>query len=1024
MKLGILHLSDIHFRTPNDPALKFGSTIAKSCYKVGHETEKFIIIVTGDIAFSGKKEEYDYAKKLLLEIRNALETELRQEIDIFAAPGNHDCSLLPEDETRSLVIEKVIDQQTQNLKQFWLDTCTKAQSEYFLFEKEIRKTQPIFEDNLWKEFEIKIQEETLRISSINAAWMSRINETAGQLVFPIDRYLEHLESPCNLRLALLHHPLNWYCQATYHPMRKALKTNCSAILSGHEHSIGSEVISDSSGQSTLKIEAPALQPHENDLAPQFSCLLFDTENNSVIERRFIASNSSPKENGNAINHSLNLSERCINSKKIHPDFRSSLMDPGGKFTHPQRGELNAEDIFVYPQLEESSPDVEKKSFSASELYEDWKSCPKTLILGDDESGKSFLLKRYFLNIHEKGGMPLYIKCSDLGSVTEREIEKIISNNAEQQYLNPSEFIYAERDKKIFLIDDLDQLKGGIKTQEKIINILQKQSTSIIATASSRYKISELLEGEVASTLLELETYKIKPFGHLLRNTLIKKWCQLSDIQTRVEFDSKVHSIETLINGILGRNIVPAKPIYLLIFLQGNEQRDQGELQNSSFSYYYQYIIIKSLKDSGYRTDQLDEIFSYLSQLAWHFKTKNRKELDTSELREFNKKFSEEFTSVDFDQRLQLLYKAKILAKAGNYYRFTYAYIYYLFVGKYLSDNLHEASINNLVENYCKELYLRENANTVMFLTHYTNDPRVINNIATTLDSCFEKCKPIQLNGDMSAVNSLVDSASRLLIKDLDVNRNQIQQKQLKDNLEERSEEDESAPRKNENNNNGDQVNLVEIVSEMNLTIKTSEILSNIVKNYYGSINKNRKKEYLSSIFDGSLRTLSALFSGILEQPEGLVAEIEKNLKERFPNLKSEDINSQARKFTFQFIGMVATSLIARAGQLLSSDKIKEDIRTLVTDKNNNSYRLIELASCLTQPGNIPFDTLEGLARDLGSNTFAFTILQSLVYYHLHMFHTTDRDKQRLSKIALISIQASRTIDHSTKKTKMASRSSS
>ncbi|WP_165671567.1 hypothetical protein [Metapseudomonas otitidis] len=277
---------------------------------------------------------------------------------------------------------------------------------------------------------------------------------------------------------------------------------------------------------------------------------------------------------------------------------------------------------------------------------------------------------------------------------------------------------------------------------------------------------------------------------------------------------------------------------------------------------------------------------------------------------------------------------------------------------------------------------------------------------------------------MSAVNSLVDSASRLLIKDLDVNRNQIQQKQLKDNLEERSEEDESAPRKNENNNNGDQVNLVEIVSEMNLTIKTSEILSNIVKNYYGSINKNRKKEYLSSIFDGSLRTLSALFSGILEQPEGLVAEIEKNLKERFPNLKSEDINSQARKFTFQFIGMVATSLIARAGQLLSSDKIKEDIRTLVTDKNNNSYRLIELASCLTQPGNIPFDTLEGLARDLGSNTFAFTILQSLVYYHLHMFHTTDRDKQRLSKIALISIQASRTIDHSTKKTKMASRSSS
>lgn len=1022
MKLGILHLSDIHFRTSSDAALKFGTAIAKACYQTGHETQKFIIIVTGDIAFSGSKEEYGYAKQLLTEIRDALELELRQEIEIFAAPGNHDCILLPEDETRSLIIEKVIEQQTQNLKQFFLDTCTKAQSEYFDFEKSIRKLQPVFEDKLWKEFEIKIQDETLRISSLNAAWMSRIDEVAGQLVFPIDNYLEHLEAPCTLRLALIHHPLNWYCQATYHPMRKALKTNCSAILSGHEHSFGSEVIHDSSGQSTLALEAPALQPHEKGLSPQFSCLLFDTDSNSVLERRFTATNSAPKEAGSAITHSLNLSERCINSNKIHPEFRSTLMDPGGNFTHPQRGALNAEDIFVYPQLEESSPDVEKKSFSANEIYDNWKSCSNTLILGDDESGKTFLLKRYFISIHEQGGMPLFLKCSEIGSVTERELEKTLNNIATQQYLNPSDFIYSEREKKIFLLDDLDQLKGGIKIQEKLIKILGDQSAAIIVTANSRYKINELIEGEGSSTLLDLRTYKIKPFGHLLRNTLIKKWCQLSDIQTRIEFDSRVHSIETLVNGILGRNIVPAKPIYLLIFLQGNEQRDQGELQNSSFSYYYQYIIIKSLKESGYRTDQLDEIFSYLSQLAWHFKKANRKELDISELREFNKIFSEEYTSVDFDQRLHLLYKAKILAKTGNYYRFTYAYIYYLFVGKYLSDNLHEQNISNLVENYCKELYLRENANTVMFLTHHTNDPRVINNIAATLKSCFKESKPIQLNGDMNAINSLVDSASQLLIKDLDVNKNQIKQKQFKDNLEEQPEEEDQIPDKKESST--EQASLAEIISDMNLTIKTSEILSNIVKNYYGSINKTRKKEYLSDIFDGSLRTLSALISGIIEQPETLVAEVEKNLRERFPNIKAEDLNSQARKLTFQFIGMVATSLIARAGQLLSSDKIREDIRTLVTEKDNNSYRLIELASCLTQPGNIPFDALEGLARDLGSNTFAFTILQSLVYYHLHMFHTTDRDKQRLSRIALISIQASRTIDHSTKKTKMAGRNSS
>jgi hypothetical protein len=1017
VKLGVLHLSDIHFRYETDPARKYGSCIAKACYESAHQSDEFIIVVTGDIAFGGQDIEYKYATELLSTISDLLHTEIGKPVNIFLAPGNHDCILKPEDKIRETIIEKIVETQGQNLNEDFVNLCTKAQREYFAFEAKMRVLPPVYEDSLWKEFELPVGGGVLRVSSINAAWMSRLHETAGQLVFPIQNYAEHLEAPCTLRLALIHHPLNWYCQQTYHPMRHALKTHCNAILSGHEHSISSEIITGKSGE-TLMLEAPALQPHEGHLQPQFTCLLFETESKKVYEARFKASDSIPEQIGEEIEHSFDTSAKCKKLNKIHPDFVKILMDPGGNFTHPIRGALNAEEIFVYPQIEENDSEIEKKTIYGDEIFADWEKGKRILILADDEGGKSFLLRRYFSDIHNSGGLPLYIKSEEIRSVTDREIDKLIEQIATHQYVNADEFKYAERSKKTVLIDDIDRIKGDLKIQERLVEILQARFNSVIVTAHSRFRLSELVGGNTSKSLTQYTSYKIRPFGHLLRNTLIRKWCMLGDVKSLVDFDRKVHGAETLVNGILGKSIVPAKPVYLLIFLQGKEQNEQGELQNSSFSYYYQYLITKSLKEAGYRTDDLDEIFSYLSQMAWHFKEKERKELSEVELREFNTKFSNDFTSVDFDRRIELLYQSKIIAKSGDYYRFTYAYIYYFFVGKYLSDNLHEQKTMQVVEKYCEQLSIRENANIIMFLTHHSSDPRVISKISSTLDSCFSENEPLHLNGDMKAINSLVESAAKLVIQELNVDANQKENRKNQDRLdsEQGAEEHEEIANPSESHDENAK-ELIGISSQVNLTIKTSEILANIVKNYYGSIKKNRKQEYIASIFDSSLRTLSKLFSEILEQPERFVVEIEKALADRFPKMQEAERTAQAKKFSFQMIGLITTSFIARTGSLVSSEKIREDVAKTVSDKAANAYRLIEIASCLTQPGHIPFDNLEKLARDLKTNIFAFTVLQSLIYYHLHMFHTSDKDKQRLSSIAQISIQQSRLIDQKSRKTK-------
>ncbi|RMR05308.1 metallophosphoesterase [Pseudomonas syringae group genomosp. 3] len=969
MKLGVLHLSDIHIRNQDDPATKFGESIAKACYTTAHQSEEFIIVVTGDIAYGGQKVEYQYAKKLLLVISARIQAEIGKAVNIFLAPGNHDCMLKPEDEIRTITIDKVINNPELELSQQIISKCTEPQIHYFEFEHSIRLLQPVYEDQLWKEYELAVGGGIVRISSINAAWMSKIPEVAGTLVYPIESYYSHLEAPCTLRLAMIHHPLNWYCQATYHPMRRALKAHCNVILSGHEHSIGSEVISDLNG-STLMLEAPALQPHEENLTAQFSCLLFETDQKIVYETRFEATESSPVQIGEELTHSFDSSAKCAKLNRIHPDFIKILMDPGGNFTHPTRGELSAEEIFVYPQLEENNADVEKKTFYADEIFAGWEEGRKILILADDEGGKTFLLRKYFRDIHEQGGLPLYIKGEEIGSVTERDIDKLVEQVSAQQYSSANDLKYSEKSKKVVLIDDMDRIKGGLKVQERLVEILQSRFVSVVLTASSRFILSELVGGDVSKHLIKYESYKIKPFGHLLRNTLIRKWCMLGDVKTMVDFDRKVYGAETLVNGILGKSIVPAKPVYLLIFLQSKEQNEQGELQNSSFSYYYQYLLTKSLKDAGYRNDEFDEMYSYLSQMAWYFKEADSKELRTAELREFNSKFSNEYTSVDFDQRVGLLLQAKVITRSGDYFRFTYAYIYYFLVGKYLSDHLHDEEVMRAVERYCEQLNVRENANIIMFLTHHSSDPRVINKISSTLDLCFSENEPLHLNGDMAAINSLVESAAKLVIKDLDVAENQKNTKKRQDIYESQTEVDGQSADQSRPDTSDSTNSILSISADINLTTKTSEILANIIKNYYGSLKKDRKQQYVSSIFDSSLRTLSRLFSEILEQPDRFVAEIEKELADRYPKMLDEERTAQAKKFAFQLTGLITTSFIAKTGNLVSSDKIREDVSKTVADNAGNAYRLIEIASCLTQPGNIPFDALDKLSKDLKSNTFA------------------------------------------------------
>lgn len=88
----ILHFSDIHIRYDDDESFDFGVVFDPLINRIKEDRENKkinveLVFLTGDIAFQGKKEEYDIAAEHL----NRLMTELDlPEERLFIVPGNHD----------------------------------------------------------------------------------------------------------------------------------------------------------------------------------------------------------------------------------------------------------------------------------------------------------------------------------------------------------------------------------------------------------------------------------------------------------------------------------------------------------------------------------------------------------------------------------------------------------------------------------------------------------------------------------------------------------------------------------------------------------------------------------------------------------------------------------------------------------------------------------------------------------------------------------------------------------------------
>ncbi|WP_081435603.1 metallophosphoesterase [Paraburkholderia xenovorans] len=1003
MTLNVLHLSDIHFHNDSNPVFARAGDIASAAFPLARAAMNNVIIISGDIAYSGSASEYAVAEKFIGELRLLLERETGSPVHVLVSPGNHDCVLKPVSRLRERTIQTIIENPGDALDEEMLSVCTGAQRAFFEFRDRIGTLQPVFEHPLWNEYEVVVGSSVVRTSMLNVAWMSRLPEQQGGLVFPIDAFEGVLNEAADLRLAVMHHPFNWYQQRAYQHLRRTLRSRSSVVLTGHEHIPNTGAYIDDMTGASLFFEAPALQPHAGDGKPGFYCHSFDFQGKTVKSTLFGLDGTGAHEDGVPSTHSFQLLvEKGTRSLELTDSFVDSLRDAGANLTHADKEDVTIDDIFVYPDLHEQVNDpTVLRPISSESLVVKIEEGEKLLVTGEEKSGKSALLMQYFKVLRAEGCVPVYFDAAGVSFKTKADAEKRIGQAIASQYIHPDAVLCSPKEKLVLLLDNVDRIKASQSFLSHLLEYANNQFAGLVCTSDKQFEYSGLLSREAAEALSKLKNYELLRFGQKLRHRLIKKWCALSDIATKADLDQRVYDSESLINSVIGKKLVPELPIYILILLQSSEQHRHGDIQNGGYGHYYQYLVTKSLGEVGVKPLELNEYYNYLAQLSWQMLSSKQRELDHTSLVEFNRVFSARFTTVDLDGRLALLLRARVLCKQGDYYAFSYPYIFYFFAGKYLSANLSKPDIRAWVEQACGKLHIRENSDTILFLTHHTGESWVIEQISAVLNGCFSDFKPMELNGDTNAIDALVDSASQLVIEMGSVEENQERYRELGDSVSQMQKDEPDLDPKASGE--------LAFMAQWNLLMKTADILGQILKNYYGSLEKAEKSVYLTEVFNGPLRAIRGILEDVAGDADGLITQMESILDVGDKKPPRDEWRRELKKVAFNILGMMGFATIAATGGYVASEKLREDIRAVAGQNPTIAFQLIEMATRLLRPGNPPIQDVKRLAEELKDKPYAFGILQSLGFQHMYLYHTSEADRQALCSHLKLTLSATRTV---------------
>lgn len=695
-----------------------------------------------------------------------------------------------------------------------------------------------------------------------------------------------------------------------------------------------------------------------------------------------------------INHTKAIQKHKSIASSSSPEPSNAVIewidDTEVTLTHRKVDKIKLSDVYVWLDIEnsQSNKDSSLGIESSTRLF---KEPNKYLVYGEEQQGKTSLLKSLYKELLKANVTPVYLNANE---IRKSDLEELTRIGLENQYRNLSLTEFNIRKNKAILIDNLQEIGLNPKFRSKFLEQVNQNFEHVVITCAPAlsYVLAEIpeLDGYKKAELLGL--------GHLKRQEIVEKWISLGIEESIQENDlyTQCDELKSRLDGIIRKNIVPPKPIYILMLLQMFEAYAQQNLELSSHGHCYQQLIYQAFDNAKIPKNETDKYLNVLTELAWVF-YKNGGSINEFGLDQFFIEYEKTFLSVDGTSIVQRLKSNCILTETNSRIQFKHPYFYYFFVAKKIAESYStsvetQTEFDRLISNLHREDY----ANILVFVTHHTKDVWVLQKIQNALNSLYIDQSPAKLvNSDLAFMAEFIGKIPELVMEQREIREERAKHNKKLDEIEKIEE--------------GEGIDSNHVLADINRAFKGMEISGQIIRNRHATLTRD---SLYSLAHDGILSGLRFLnfFIGISDTAKAEVIKfISLKLSEN-PNLSDLEVQEHAKDIFVQVTYGVINGVIRKIASSIGSNEAIEVYKSIGKKIPSPAITLLNQAIELQFNRVLDIPTVAATKKELDGNPVCTRILKEIVVQHTYMFPVGYKEKQQLSELLGLSVQKQHLLD--------------
>ena len=992
MGLSVIHFSDIHIKSSDDLIMKRIEQIRAACASVIVPGNDVLILVSGDIAFSGKVDQYNCAYALLDSIGSYLREQRNAKVHYSFVPGNHDCDFDASNSIRDALLSGV---SSTNVDMEYYRQVSNVQSNY----RDFAATYGLEETGLVCKSELSVDGNKIAVLQFNTAWMSVLHENPGKIIMPSDLFCDIDTSEYKAVFSVLHHPINWLNPDHKEEFSSYIRTVTDLAFVGHEHQRDSFTMS--AGKWCFsEIHARELQD-SNSQSSAFSVLNFDPAFQGYDTFCFLWN-----ESGNCYirdNEEYKAFHKNVAAYNsvFHPnaDAIAEAQDIGIALKHFAKDDVVLPDLYVWPELNklDFTNDHSYSDRIRDNVFELATKGPVSIFTGSMSSGKSAFGKMIYLSLADEQMCCLSVSGESFSSQDPKKIVETIEAAFISQYSvdHLEKFRQLPNHQKTVIVDDADCMRIHGDRRNAVIDYLTGCFGSVILLFRSSVEVHALLSAECLKDMDDIPAYEILPLGNRKRKDLIRRWYKLhNDIRNDAEIEKQVETAVGQVNTFLGNgtSFIPAHPVFVLSVLQNSDAVLNVKLNGSKYGFLYESLIQNSLSspDAEYqRSGMYNADIGAVSQLAFYLlEGKSKKVFTEAELdaavQEFIKRKK---VPVSKDALLRRMLDSNIFKEdpsIGAGYRFRYPYMFYFFAGRHIAYNLQQEEVKRMVAYMSTRLHNEDYGNIIIFVCHFANSQEVIEevlgNAYCTLDNytpfIFEKNSPLfdEIQKNIDALLPAVVGSNEDVEESKDVRLKKMDDiGYLDGHIEEDTDTiDEEA--------DTIEADLMAVTA----SFKTMEVLGQILQNYPSDIDGEFKVQIIEELHKLGMRSIQAIVETMGYMEESLITSIMERAAQDQKVFNRDEVAKATRRILTMLISGMVRGMVNMVAGSLNSPLLLLAATEALTKENSISARLVLQELKLNYLKMPVYEELERFNNELErtNNKFAQFVLSRIAAHYL------------------------------------------